>query len=99
LYFSRDNDLSLINRFRLVLNELIHHQSSTVTTDANHKDLKVLIGFMCGGDSNDVELFFNQLASRFTLTVTNQSGETSFILDTFLGRHNRKVSHSVTMCH
>jgi hypothetical protein len=43
---------------------------------------------MCGGDKNDIEIFFSQLSSRFSLMVTNQS---SFIINTFLNRSNRKV--------
>ncbi len=43
---------------------------------------------MCGSDKNDVETFFSQLFSRFSVMATNQS---SFIINILLGRSNRKV--------
>ena len=46
---------------------------------------------MCGGESNHVESFFAQLASRFPLTLINQHEETSFIVNAYVGRTNRKV--------
>jgi hypothetical protein len=51
--------------------------------------LRILLCFMCGGDKNDVEIFFSQLSSRFSMIVNNQS---SFIINTFLNRSNRKVT-------
>jgi hypothetical protein len=53
--------------------------------------LRILLCFMCGGETNDIEIFFSQLASRFSLSVTNQYGDSSFIINTFIGRSNRKV--------
>lgn len=50
--------------------------------------LRILLCFMCGGDKNDVETFFSQLSSRFSLIVTNQS---TFLINTFINRSNRKV--------
>ncbi len=49
---------------------------------------------MCGGDKNDVEIFFAQLSSRFSLTATNQA---SFIINTFLGQSNRKVIKRINL--
>lgn len=43
---------------------------------------------MCGGEKNDVEIFFSQLSSRFSLMVTNQS---SFTVNVLIDRSNRKV--------
>jgi len=43
---------------------------------------------MCGGEKNDVEIFFSQLSSYFSVMVTNES---TFIINTFLNRSNRKV--------
>jgi hypothetical protein len=51
-------------------------------------NLRILLCFMCGGDKNDIESFFSQLSSRFSLIITNQS---SFMINTFLDRSNRKV--------
>ena len=57
-------------------------------------DLRILLCFMCGGDSNDIETFFSQLAARFSLMVTNEYGNASFIFNTFIGQMNRKVKFS-----
>ena len=46
---------------------------------------------MCGGENNDIETFFSQLSARFSLMVTAQNGDSSFIINAFLGRTNRKV--------
>jgi hypothetical protein len=43
---------------------------------------------MCGGEKNDVEIFFSQLFSYFSVMVTNES---TFIINNFLNRSNRKV--------
>jgi hypothetical protein len=51
--------------------------------------LRILLCFMCGGEKNDVEIFFSQLSSRFSMIVNNQS---SFIINTFLNQSNRKVT-------
>lgn len=43
---------------------------------------------MCGGETNDVEIFFSQLSSRFSLVVNNQP---SFLMKAYIGRSHRKV--------
>ncbi|UJR10556.1 hypothetical protein I4U23_014756 [Adineta vaga] len=65
---------------------LSNDESTTKTSESKH--LRILLCFMCGSDKNDVETFFSQLSSRFSLTITNQS---TFMINTFLGRSNRKI--------
>ncbi|CAF3534665.1 unnamed protein product, partial [Rotaria socialis] len=50
--------------------------------------LRILLCFMCGSETNDVKNFFSQLSSRCSLMINNQS---SFMINTFLGRSNRKI--------
>ncbi|CAF0768934.1 unnamed protein product [Rotaria sordida] len=50
--------------------------------------LRILLCFMCGGETNDVEIFSSQLSSRFSFMINNQS---SFIINTFLDQSNRKI--------
>ncbi|CAF3809984.1 unnamed protein product [Adineta steineri] len=78
-----------IEQLRLSLEQL----SNSKETFSNKKrsDLRILLCFMCGGNNNDIEIFFSQLASRFSLVTTNQYGDLSFIINAFLGRSNRKV--------
>ncbi len=54
--------------------------------------LRLLLCFMCGGEKNDVEIFFSQLSSRFSLMITDQS---SFLINAFIDRSNRKVKKSM----
>ena len=89
---SSTNDIAnelTIEQLKLSLDELL----STEETLPNKKqfDLRILLCFMCGGENNEVEMFFSQLSSRFSVLVTNQSGDLAFIVNTFLGRSNRKV--------
>ncbi|CAF0947926.1 unnamed protein product [Adineta ricciae] len=55
---------------------------------AESKHLRILLCFMCGSEKNDVETFFSQLSSRFSLMISNQS---TFLFHTLLGRSNRKI--------
>lgn len=50
--------------------------------------LRILLCFMCGGETNDVKTFCSQLSSRFSFINNDQP---SFMINTFLGRSNRKV--------
>ena len=56
-------------------------------------NLRILLCFMCGGDKNDIESFFSQLSSRFSLIITHQS---SFMINTFLDQSNRKVKKLIS---
>lgn len=64
--------------------------------NSQQSDLRILLCFMCGSDIDDVNLFFTHLGSRFALIVSNESGETSFIFNTLVGRTNRKVKLNLT---
>ncbi|CAF1029352.1 unnamed protein product [Rotaria magnacalcarata] len=50
--------------------------------------LRILLCFMCGSETNDVKIFCSHLSSRCSLMINNQS---SFMINTFLGRSNRKI--------
>ncbi|CAF2393123.1 unnamed protein product [Rotaria sp. Silwood2] len=78
-----------IEQLRSSLEQLLSNEK--IVSNKNQFDLRILICFMCGGENNDVEKFFSQLSSRFSLMVTNQYGELSFIINAFLGRSNRKI--------
>lgn len=70
--------------------------------NAIQSDLRILLCFMCGGESNEIEQFFAQLSSRFTLIGNQYSGYSSFIIKTFLQRSTRKVNffqiHQLNLC-
>jgi hypothetical protein len=78
-----------IEQLRLSLEEILSMEE--IIPNKNQFDLRILLCFMCGGDNNDIEIFFSQLSSRFSLLITNQSGDSSFVINAFLGRTNRKV--------
>ncbi|CAF0785219.1 unnamed protein product [Rotaria sordida] len=78
-----------IEQLRSSLEQLLSNEKNV--PNKNQFDLRILLCFMCGGENNDVENFFSQLSSRFSLMVTNQHGELSFIINAFLGRSNRKI--------
>ncbi len=78
-----------IEQLRLSIEQLLSMEE--ILPNKKQFDLRILLCFMCGGENNDIENFFSQLSSRFSLMVTNQSGDSSFIINTFLGRSNRKV--------
>ncbi|CAF4685013.1 unnamed protein product, partial [Rotaria sp. Silwood2] len=50
--------------------------------------LRILLCFMCGGETNDVQILCSQLFSRFSFMINNQS---SFVINTFLDQSNRKI--------
>lgn len=62
-----------------------------ILPDPIESDLRILLCFMCGGEMNEIEQFFSQLSSRFTLIGNTYSGNSSFIIKTFLHRTTRKV--------
>ncbi len=76
------NELT-IEQFRLSFEQL----EEILLPNKNQFDLRILLCFMCGGENNDIENFFSQLSARFSLMITNSS----FIINTFIGRSNRKV--------
>lgn len=73
-----------IDRLRLLNEQIISLEE--LNSIKNSSDLRILLCFMCGGESNDVEIFFSQLSSRFSIY-----GDSSFVINTFIGRSNRKV--------
>jgi len=76
-------------QLRLSFEQILSNQE--IIPNKKQFDLRILLCFMCGGENNDIEIFFSQLSSRFSVLVTNQYGDSSFIINTFLGRSNRKV--------
>ncbi|CAF4603583.1 unnamed protein product [Rotaria sp. Silwood1] len=78
-----------IEQLRSSLEQLLSNEK--IVSTKNQFDLRIVICFMCGGENNDVEKFFSQLSSRFSLMVTNQYGELSFVVNAFIGRSNRKI--------
>jgi hypothetical protein len=77
-------------QLRLSFEQILSNQE--IIPNKKQFDLRILLCFMCGGENNDIEIFFSQLSSRFSLLVTNQYGDSSFIINAFLGRSNRKVN-------
>ncbi|CAM4768497.1 unnamed protein product [Rotaria magnacalcarata] len=82
------NDIA-IEQLRLSVEQLLLNDKNF--SNKNPFDLRILLCFMCGGENDDVERFFSQLSARFSLMVTNQYGDFSFIINAFLGRSNRKI--------
>ncbi|CAF4568808.1 unnamed protein product [Rotaria socialis] len=78
-----------IEQLRLSVEQLLSNDENF--SNKNPFDLRILLCFMCGGENDDVERFFSQLSARFSLMVTNQYGDFSFIINAFLGRSNRKI--------
>lgn len=87
------SDLSL-DQLRTLLEPLSAHEDFIRMKMVKSAHVRILLCFMCGGEKNDVEIFFAQLSSRFSVIVTNQS---SFIVNTFIDRSNRKVRLSRLM--
>jgi hypothetical protein len=84
--FTENSNQNIPNeQIRLSIEQLLSDEE--IIPKKNQFDLRILLCFMCGGENNDIEMFFSQLSSRFSLMVINQS----FIINTFLGRSNRKV--------
>jgi hypothetical protein len=82
-----DNILNIpIDQLRSSFESILSNENLKNPKSVHH--LRILLCFMCGGDKNDVEIFFSQLSSRFSVTLTNQS---SFLINLFIGRLNRKV--------
>lgn len=76
-------------QLRLSIEQLLSNEKNF--SEKGVFDLRILVCFMCGGEIDDVERFFSQLSSRFSLMATNQYGDFSFIINAFLGRSNRRV--------
>lgn len=74
-----------------ILNEFFSKTTEENSSRIRSFDLRILLVFMCGGETNDVETFFSHLSSNFPLKITNERGETSFIVQTLLNRSNRQV--------
>ena len=74
-----------------ILNEFFSKTTEENSSRIRSFDLRILLVFMCGGETNDVETFFSHLASNFPFKITNERGETSFIVQTLLNRSNRQV--------
>ncbi len=77
-----------IDQLKSSVEHLISNENFIPIKTQRSAHLRILLCFMCGGDKNDVEIFFSQLSSRFSLMLTNQS---SFLINTFIGRSNRKI--------
>ncbi len=77
-------------QLRLSFEQILSNQE--IIPNKKQFDLRILLCFMCGGENNDIEIFFSQLSSRFSLLVTNEYGDSSFIINAFIGRSNRKVN-------
>ncbi|CAF1123406.1 unnamed protein product [Adineta ricciae] len=78
-----------IKQLRLSLEQVFSNEEKF--SKKSSTDLRILLCFMCGGETNDIEIFFSQLATRFSLVTTNQHGDTSFIITTSLDHDNRKI--------
>ena len=83
-------ELISMEQLKISLEELLS-SIDEILPDSIPSDLRILLCFMCGGEMNEIEQFFSQLSSRFTLIVNNYSGNSSFIIKTFLRRSTRKV--------
>lgn len=77
-----------VDQLRALLEPLSAQEDLVRTKIIKSAHVRILLCFMCGGEKNDVEIFFAQLSSRFSLIVTNQS---SLTIHTFIDRSNRKV--------
>ena len=76
------------DQLRSTVEKLFSNDEILTNKSSKPNQLRILIVFMCGSERNDVEVFFSQLSTRFSLTVANQS---TFIINAFLSRANRKV--------
>ncbi|CAF3390712.1 unnamed protein product [Rotaria sp. Silwood1] len=65
---------------------LFYEESSNIVQKPIY--LRILLCFMCGGETNDIEIFSSQLSSRFSFMINNQS---SFVINTYLDQSNRKI--------
>lgn len=79
-----------MEQLKISLEELLS-SIDEILPDSISSDLRILLCFMCGGEMNEIEQFFSQLSSRFTLIVNHYSGNSSFIIKTFLHQSTRKV--------
>ncbi|CAF1070974.1 unnamed protein product [Adineta steineri] len=87
--YSQFNNKSISNdELRSTIEHFLSNDESLNNKIEKSNHIRILLCFMCGSDKNDVEVFFSQLSSRFSLTITNQS---SFMINTFFGRSNRKI--------
>ena len=77
-----------IERVRSFVEQLLFNADSAKKR-SKLSDLRLLVCFMCGGASNDIEIFVLQLAARFVLTVLNSS---SVMINVVLEQSRRKVS-------
>lgn len=77
-----------LDQLRTLLEPLSTHEDFIRMKMTKSAHLRILLCFMCGGEKNDVEIFFSQLSSRFSLVVTNQS---SITIHAVLDRSNRKI--------
>lgn len=83
-------DRLTIEQLKPSVDELVSSMEENLP-NAIQSDLRILLCFMCGGESNEIEQFFAQLSSRFTLIANQYAGNSSFIIKTFLQRSTRKV--------
>lgn len=87
LYSKINENSNSIDQIQSSIEHLLPHREPLNEIE-NSIHLRILLCFMCGGETNDVEIFFSQLSSHFPLMLYNQ---VNFAMNAVLGRSNRKV--------